>query len=927
MLSVLTVAVLGAAILLQVLTSSDNTLAILLAEVGKFILLPLTLLVALLSAVLFLLSGIFPTFENWHSAVSWLIAGAYGVSGWYYLGVSVVLWVVATIQFADKDKRTETTEEDQSPPLTDINGIGEDRATKLEEAGYTSVDDIRAANTSELSEVSGFWMELAVRIKNSVEQISDENRDTTESDTTHQDADEDSQDHHVSRHEIVSSEELADIDNEQLETLGAAGYTTVESLRTASLSEVAEIVGHSTAIEIRKQVGYVAVDSDNPDEDSDAEKDQQEEQKQDENTTTVKKEVPDLPSGKTEATSEVGGGQEQQTERREANSQSKSLPSDVKSIIASANTDPFADLVETEADLVQAHTEVVAFTTDAATQEEYDLAQETLDEIEQKLDQLPGLIDVLETARSHVSSSGPSDDTETEALEQAQDCYDEAIEMAKRAEFPTDCLEREREQIYEKLDRREATTTMSSSASDGETVPQHEELINELQRLDESTRGYPKTTELITEGQYTPQQYYDEFGSWDDALEVAGIDKEHRLIEEIKRVDEIVDGTPNTVDLNAHSVHNSGTYSDHFGSWDAALEAAGVARDQQNEQGGDDTSGSADVESEGTETSEADEPTRADYIEAIQQVAEASDRVLKSTDVGKQSQYSVNKIISTFGSWKQALEAANVDNEARLLQELRRVGDEVGHPPTTTEMNEHGHVSAAMYADYFESFTEARERAFSDEPIIQEHPDSQTEQADTMSDQSDDTRSEDYEINRDDPSPESEFESGLTSSEEDHGTDKSVGTIAQISDNARLDWPLAVKIIEIREDGGSRKQSTLRVEDIDGDRCQLHIWEGHDVTQTWQAGTWYVLEELRGKVWTINGQTHRLLSSTRDLRIDPIGSDKPSRQQFRTGSSSESESDASVDRDSHQELSADEDDSILGELMSEFDDLSKPGDS
>ncbi|SIS16193.1 homing endonuclease associated repeat-containing protein [Natronorubrum thiooxidans] len=107
-------------------------------------------------------------------------------------------------------------------------------------------------------------------------------------------------------------------------------------------------------------------------------------------------------------------------------------------------------------------------------------------------------------------------------------------------------------------------------------------------------------------------------------------------------------------------------------------------------------------------------PTKEDYIQAIKRVADTNDRVVKATDVRDRSVYSVQEISNAFGSWQAALDAADVDNETRLLRELNRVADELGHQPSTIEMNRHSHVSATLYSNYFGSYTEAVEKAFSD---------------------------------------------------------------------------------------------------------------------------------------------------------------------------------------------------------------------
>lgn len=57
------------------------------------------------------------------------------------------------------------SEEDRPGELVDISGVSEARAEVLTEAGYTSVDEIRAASQSELASIDGIGTALAARIK------------------------------------------------------------------------------------------------------------------------------------------------------------------------------------------------------------------------------------------------------------------------------------------------------------------------------------------------------------------------------------------------------------------------------------------------------------------------------------------------------------------------------------------------------------------------------------------------------------------------------------------------------------------------------------------------------------------------------------------------------------------------------------------
>ncbi|WP_458205781.1 50S ribosomal protein L32e [Haladaptatus sp. NG-SE-30] len=54
---------------------------------------------------------------------------------------------------------------DEPEQIEDISGVGESKAESLREAGYESVEDIKAAEQSDLAEVEGIGNALAARIK------------------------------------------------------------------------------------------------------------------------------------------------------------------------------------------------------------------------------------------------------------------------------------------------------------------------------------------------------------------------------------------------------------------------------------------------------------------------------------------------------------------------------------------------------------------------------------------------------------------------------------------------------------------------------------------------------------------------------------------------------------------------------------------
>lgn len=77
-------------------------------------------------------------------------------------------------------------------------------------------------------------------------------------------------------------------------------------------------------------------------------------------------------------------------------------------------------------------------------------------------------------------------------------------------------------------------------------------------------------------GEYPVSKYTERFGSWDTALEKAGIDKQERLIDELQRVAKQVDGQPTWTQIRNISGYSVTSFSNEFGSWSDALEAAEV---------------------------------------------------------------------------------------------------------------------------------------------------------------------------------------------------------------------------------------------------------------------------------------------------------------------------------------------------------------
>jgi large subunit ribosomal protein L32e len=91
------------------------------------------------------------------------------------------------------EAESDTDESEEYEALTDISGIGNAKAAALEGAGYTTVEEVKAASQSDLAEVDGIGNALAARIKADVGglEVSEETEAEVEADEPEPEPDED----------------------------------------------------------------------------------------------------------------------------------------------------------------------------------------------------------------------------------------------------------------------------------------------------------------------------------------------------------------------------------------------------------------------------------------------------------------------------------------------------------------------------------------------------------------------------------------------------------------------------------------------------------------------------------------------------------------------------------------------------------------
>jgi very-short-patch-repair endonuclease len=279
------------------------------------------------------------------------------------------------------------------------------------------------------------------------------------------------------------------------------------------------------------------------------------------------------------------------------------------------------------------------------------------------------------------------------------------------------------EQQLKEIDKKvKSLLEEEPTRSDMEEIPS-DELIRGLQELYDSLNRLPLSTDMRNEGSYQPNDYYDEFGDWDSALAAAGIDKEALLIEELRRVDNLVDGRVTTTNMQDLGTYSSGLYSSYFDGWTAAIEAAGITEGPEDSTSPDRPSSGeqpqrTEVDNQNNQDSESANntvPSKSTVLKKLQELDEEAEIIIKPKHVNKKADFSIPDVRNHFQSWDAAIDAAGIDKESALIAEFKRVANKLGKPPSSTEMNNHGRVSSTMYHNHFGSFAGVRDRVLSDE--------------------------------------------------------------------------------------------------------------------------------------------------------------------------------------------------------------------
>ncbi|WP_115862885.1 homing endonuclease associated repeat-containing protein [Halorussus litoreus] len=185
-----------------------------------------------------------------------------------------------------------------------------------------------------------------------------------------------------------------------------------------------------------------------------------------------------------------------------------------------------------------------------------------------------------------------------------------------------------------------------------------EKLRSALQSLAARLGKTPTVVDMHEAGEYAPEQYQEVFGGWNEALEAAGLDPDEmgtkripdrELLAELQRLYTELGQPPTQRDMTERGQYSNRTYQLRFGSWSNALREAmldtndGISEDQ--------------------------------LLREIERLADELGRAPKAAEMDETGAYAPVTYHRRFGSWRQALDAADLDGDRSGAPKENRTDD------------------------------------------------------------------------------------------------------------------------------------------------------------------------------------------------------------------------------------------------------------
>lgn len=279
------------------------------------------------------------------------------------------------------------------------------------------------------------------------------------------------------------------------------------------------------------------------------------------------------------------------------------------------------------------------------------------------------------------------------------------------------------------------------------------------------------------------------------------------------------------------------------------------------------------VEKRLPEESEIGSYRNQELVESLQLLAAKLGESPRPKFVNTYGEFPADAYLEAFGSWPEALAAANldpIDEQARerrtysrgeILEELERIAEQVGNPPSKSEMNRYGNISTATVRNRFEDWETALE-------LAAVTPADNTEKQDTerSSSPASDKAKRAQEQNGDDTVATDDMQ---PSRNNETGTSHTARTLSDVPENTRWEDSVPVQILDIQSGHSENVDKTLNVEDADGNEAKMKMWEKHGIEVDWEINEVYHIAEFRITRWDKDGTERTSISSTSDFDVEP----------------------------------------------------------
>lgn len=169
---------------------------------------------------------------------------------------------------------------------------------------------------------------------------------------------------------------------------------------------------------------------------------------------------------------------------------------------------------------------------------------------------------------------------------------------------------------------------------------------------------------------------------------------EQDVIDELKRLDETLEGSISKGDMNEHGKYSASTCQAKFETWNAAKQEAGLGTNIGSEK-----------------------ISREDLLEELERMAEEYGPSVGYMDMRAEGRYGGSVYVDEFGSWNNAKEEAELEKNTPVaerwpdrdvcIEQIQKFGIELGRAPRIPDVRSSDvEYETAWYFDKFDSWGE-----------------------------------------------------------------------------------------------------------------------------------------------------------------------------------------------------------------------------